>query len=444
MLIATDNHISLAEIMDTHQLGTRRRIIIGLCIIIAVLDGLDVQVLAFVAPVISSEWGLSKSAMAIAFSLGLVGLMFGTITLGILGDRLGRRPVLLGSTVGFALAALGTATATDIEGLVVWRFITGLGLGGSIVNALSITSEYAPRSKRAFLVTLMSVGFPIGGMLGGLISVPLIQLGGWQAVFIVGGLLPLFFAGVAFFLLDETPSFIARKASNDDRLKTLLSTLFPTGFEFDKLRITASNLAQTTSSPLELFKSGRGLGTSLLWLTCFFNLLILYILLMWLPTLLAQSGLSLEQSIAGAICFNVGGVIGALGLGALCDRMRPANVIIAAYGLAAAAILGFAFANSLPARLTMITLVGAFIIGSQFSLNAVMANFYPTSIRSTGIGSALGFGRIGALIGPLVGAVALALDNLDAVTATLAIPAVGCSMLLGAFSIFYRQQDLAR
>jgi len=348
-----------------------------LCALVAMLDGFDTQAISYVAPSIAEAWKLDVAALGPVFALGLLGLTIGAFTLSPLADRYGRRTVILISVLTFAVFALLTSRAQSLGELAVYRLLTGIGLGGAMPNIIALTDEHAPAHRRATLVTAMFCGFPLGATLGGFLSAPLIQSYGWQSVFVIGGLMPLALMP-ALLLLPES----MRQASDG----TARRQRFPV---------------------LELFAEGRARRTSLVWVAFFMNLLVMYFLTNWLPSLLRLSGMPLSTAIWSTALLNLGGAAGGLVLGQLVDRFNPYVVLGAAYAGAAVCIVAIAGSGAGPALLVFALLAGFGISGAQIGLNAVTAASYPTAIRATGIGWALGVGRVGSIVGPTAGGILL-------------------------------------
>jgi len=431
--------VSVGSIIDNAALSRLQIITFILCGIIAILDGFDTQAIAFVAPVIARQWGLQSSSFGPVFGAGLLGLTVGALIFGPIADRFGRRTVIIWSTVMFGIFSALTPLSDSTISLIAFRFVTGLGLGGAMPNIIALTSEYSPSTRRATLVTRMFVGFPLGAVLGGLVSAPLMQRFGWEAVFYMGGILPLLLVPVLCLKLPESIRFLSARVDRRQALGALLPQIDPNA---------AKQLPMTFESPPEdksalvsrLFREGRGVGTILIWIVFFANLLILYFLINWLPIVLQEAGLPIQRAVIGVVALNAGGVLGGLGLAWLCDRTNPIAVLRLTYTIAAilVGLVGFATTTSLGMVMVLIFLTGVFVNGSQFCMNALAASYYPTAIRSTGVGWALGIGRIGSVIGPVVGGIFIGLGwttpNIFLFTAAPALLAAVCVLLLGFVS----------
>lgn len=399
-----------SAVVNRARFGSLQFGVTALCFVIAMLDGFDTQSIAFVAPKIAEDWGLTPAAFGPIFSIGLVGLMLGAFLLSPAADRFGRKTIILVSTVIFGVFALLTATASDMQTLLVYRLLTGLGLGAAMPNLIALTSEYAPERLRATLVTVMFCGFPLGSTVGGLISTWLIANWDWHSVFVVGGALPLLLTPVLMALLPESVRFLVARGAPERRIAPIVRRIDPdvSPQAFIQGLKDEQSAAAKGFSVFQLFREGRATVTGLLWVAFFMNLLVMYFLVNWLPTLLKGAGLPLSLAILSTATLNLGGVIGAIALGRLIDKLSPYLVLGAAYAASAAFIALIAFGGvNLTVLLTGAALSGFGVVGAQIGCNALAASVYPTAIRATGVGWALGVGRIGAIVGPLVGGMLL-------------------------------------
>jgi AAHS family 4-hydroxybenzoate transporter-like MFS transporter len=295
-----------------------------------------------------------------------------------------------------------------MEELLVYRLLTGIGLGGAMPNLIALTNEYAPARLKATLVMVMFCGFPLGSTLGGIASAPLISGFGWESVFVLGGVLPLLLLPVLWLALPESPRFLVLQKDAAARLVPILRRI-GSGLSADAFidQVNRNERARDSkgSFPLfELFRAGRATTTVLLWLAFFMNLLVMYFLVNWLPSLLRSQGLPLNIAIISTATLNLGGVVGAIMLGRLIDRREPTVILGLAYLASAAFIAMLAYAGTNVALLLLAAALAGFgVVGGQIGLNAVAASTYPTAVRSTGVGWALGVGRIGSILGPVAG-----------------------------------------
>lgn len=400
--------------IDPVRFGPFQAGIAALCALVAMLDGFDTQSIAYVAPRIAEDWRLAPSAFGPIFGAGLVGLTIGAFLLSSAADRFGRKIIILLSVAIFGIFALMTARARTMDELLALRVLTGIGLGGAMPNIIALTNEYAPARYKATLVTVMFCGFPLGSTIGGLVTAPLIADHGWTWVFLLGGAMPLALLPVLTWLLPESARFLALRPEQEPRVAAILRKASP---ELPVEAFVASVRAENQDSQdarrfpvAALFADGRAGRTALVWTAFFMNLLVMYFLVNWLPSLLKSLGLPLKTAILSTALLNLGGVVGGVVLGRLIDRRDPYMILGAAYFVAALFIAVIALAGPNTALLlAAATVCGFGVSGAQIGLNAVTANAYPTAIRSTGIGWALGVGRIGSILGPTIGGGLLAL-----------------------------------
>ena len=389
--------------MDTVEHKGRLRgfqlLIILLCAGILFMDGIDAQATSYAAPSLRADWKLNPGQLATIFSSSLFGILLGALFVAPLADRFGRRPVILLCTLAVGVFTLATGFAGDQPTLLVLRFLTGLGLGGAMPNAIALTSEYAPPRRRGVIVSLMFSGFTLGAITGGLISHEAVPEYGWRAVFLVGGVLTLAFVPLAFWGVPESVRFLRTKGGADDKIQRLLARTGP-------LEEAPEDVgAGIKGGVRELFTQGRATRTILLWVVFFMSLLDVYMLINWLPTALNQGGASVQTAILVSTIMQSGGLIGAWPLGALVDRIGPRLTLVPAYLLATVCIAGVGLLASQSIVLTTIVAFGAGfgVIGGQAAMNAIASTTYPTAARSTGVGWALGVGRTGSIVGPLIG-----------------------------------------
>jgi len=403
------NPIDVIHVIDHSPFSYFQVRVIVLCAIVAMLDGFDTQSIGYVAPAIAAQWSVSLSTFGLVFGAGLLGLTFGALIFGPVADRYGRRRVILLSTLLFAVFALLTVTATSMPQLVLLRLFTGIGLGGAMPNLIALTSEYSPRHLRATMVTVMFAGFPLGSMLGGFVSAEMIPVWGWHSVFYLGGALPVLMLPLLWLFLPESIRFLTARTQQQHRVAEILRRLAPAMQLSASSRYFLSEATRPGNAIGQLFSEQQGRMTLLLWLAFFMNLLVMYFLVSWLPSLLQTAGLSSKTAIWGTAILNGGGVIGSLIISRLVDRFNPFKVLAIAYAGAALSIYMTSIATVSPGFLLISVFFAGFgVVGAQLGINAVVANVYPTAIRSTGVGWALGIGRVGSILGPVLGGLLIA------------------------------------
>jgi MFS transporter, AAHS family, 4-hydroxybenzoate transporter len=400
--------IDVASFIDQQPVGQFQIRLLLLCAAVLFIDGFDTQAIGYVAPDLANEWNLARGALGPVFSVGLFGLMVGALVFGPVADRIGRKRIIVLSVAAFGIGTLATIFAQGILSLIVIRFLTGLGLGGAMPNAIALTSEFSPHRRRATMVMAMICGLSVGAALGGLVAAALIPAFGWRAVFLVGGAAPLVLAPVLVKYLNESVRFLTLTGRADGRIEEILTRISPS-IRFPRGTLFTVHETELSGLPVaHLFRDGRAWATAAFWLVFFMSLLDLYFLSNWLPTVLNDLGATVSAAAAVGAMLQIGGVAGTFALGRIINRFSfravsvtylLASVAVAAIGLSGKSIAFAAIA---------IFWAGFCIVGGQIGSIALAATYYPTMIRSTGVGWSLGIGRIGSIVGPLIGGIMLA------------------------------------
>jgi MFS transporter, AAHS family, 4-hydroxybenzoate transporter len=402
--------VDVSALIEGRKIGPSQWLLLALCLLVVTFDGFNAQIMGYVAPALVAKWHISRGALGPVISSGLFGLMIGALVLGALGDRIGRKPVLLLSTATFGVFSLATSFATTPEQMLALRFVTGLGLGGAMPVAIALVSEYAPMRMKSTMVTITVCGFAIGPAIGGLVASDLVQRSGWASLFLVGGAVPLLLLPLLWLFLPESSRFLIARGAPAARVAATLKRVFP-GENLTADTVFVHDEAHLRKAPVaDVFRDGRGAGTVLLWIAIFFNLVGINLQTSWLPLIITGMGYTTPQAVLATAGFHVGGAVGGLALSRLLDKLDYYRTVCAVFILAAIMIvlIGLAGANLLALRLTIFA-AGLFVVGGQAALNALSGMFYPSYIRSTGSGWALGVGRLGAVVGPVVGASLLSL-----------------------------------
>jgi MFS transporter, AAHS family, 4-hydroxybenzoate transporter len=417
--------IDVAGFIDAQPVVNFQIRLLLLCAAVLFIDGFDTQAIGYVAPDLARDWNLPRGALGPVFSAGLFGLMIGALIFGPVADRIGRKRIIVFSTIAFGLGTLATVFAKDVYWLIALRFLTGLGLGGAMPNAVALTSEFSPHRRRATMVMTMFVGFSVGAALGGLLAAALIPVFGWSSVFLIGGIAPLVFAPVLAKLLPESIRFLALTGRNDARVAELLKKIAPSSNFATGTRFSVHEPKLEGLPVVHLFADGRASTTILFWIVFFMSLLDLYLLSNWLPTVLNDLGASIGVAAAVGAMLQVGGVVGTFALGKIIDRFSF-RALAVTYLLASVAVIAIGFTgHSIPLVTIAIFCAGFTIVGGQIAANALTATYYPTMMRSTGVGWALGIGRVGSIVGPLIGGVMLTRHmGAEALFTAAAVPAL--------------------
>jgi AAHS family 4-hydroxybenzoate transporter-like MFS transporter len=393
--------VDVGQLIDERPLAPVQKLVIVLCGLVVLMDGYDIQTMALGVPSIALEWALPPSRFGYALSASLIGLMLGAGLLAPLGDKFGRRPLLVGGMALIGLGSLCTVISTTPGDLVLWRLITGLGLGASIPNGTALTSEYMPARRRAALVTLMFCNIALGAFAAGFTAPYLLDRWGWRGLFVAGGVFPLSISLLLLFAAPESLRFLAARRPNDERIAKLLKRLVP--------GTTATSVRQETFSAKQqslwvLLVPQYRARTLLMWLAFAMNLFVLYALVSWIPSLLRGSGWSAADASRGVGIINGGGVVGGLLISWFVDRKKTMLAMLTAYVSVATSLALFTVLPSSALWWLLLLVIGAGTSGAQLTLNALAAALYPPVMRATGVGWAISMGRIGAVLAPVVGA----------------------------------------
>lgn len=375
---------------------------VAICFLIAVIEGLDIQAAGIAAAGIREDFGLDKSQLGVFFSAGILGLLPGALVGGRVADRIGRKKVLICSTAVFALFTLFTAWVNSFHSLLAVRFLAGAGLGAAMPILITLASEAVTPQNRGRAVGLMYCGMPVGAAILSLIATT--DFGAdWKNVFYLGGLLPIIVIPLMIWLLPESKEYLKTKelAAN-----------------------TSAAEAAPQGSFKDLFNTENRMRTFCIWVSYFFTLMVVYIMLSWLPSLFTELGFTRKDGATAQFYFMVSATIGTIILGMLTDRWKKAYVIVLMYGGILAGLFALNGAGSLTQMYMASALVGAFVIGCQGVLYAFGGIVYPTEVRGTGVGVGSAVGRIGAMLGPAIAGQLLAAGFGAAGVISAAIPCI--------------------
>lgn len=416
--------IDVHKLADEARFNPFHRRVLLWCALIIIFDGYDLAVAGIALPSIMKEMGVEAAQAGFMVSSALFGMMFGAIFLGTIADRIGRRWAIVICIALFSVFTAAAGLAKDPLTFAAVRFFAGLGIGGVMPNVVAHMTEYSPKKLRSTLVTLMFSGYAVGGIVAALLGKGLIETYGWQSVFFAAGLPVLLIPFILRSLPESMPFLLAR--GRHEELKRIVSRLEPSyrPAASDRFAVPAEDKAD--SAPIKhLFGEGRGFSTVMFWIAFFMCLFMVYALSSWLTRLMAGAGYSLGSALTFVLVLNVGAIVGAVGGGWLADRFHIKVVLASMYALAAVSITLLGFPMPTELLFLVVGLAGASTIGTQIVANAYTGQFYPMAIRSTGLGWALGIGRSGAIIAPIVIGVLVGLKlPLQQNFIAIAIPAV--------------------
>ncbi|WP_248802920.1 3-(3-hydroxy-phenyl)propionate transporter MhpT [Pseudomonas sp. MWU13-2100] len=350
----------------------RTTLTIALCFIVALIEGFDLQAAGTAAAGLRQTFALDPKMMGWVFSAGIIGLLPGAFFGGWIADRIGRKKILIGAVLLFGVFSLGTAYISSFSNLLLARFMTGLGLGAALPNLIALCAEAVGEQRRGTAISIMYAGVPLGGALAA--AVAMLFTEHWQTTFIIGGLVPLLVVPLMLALLPESTAFRQQQG------------------------VAAAERASTGQA---LFGEGRGRTTLALWVSYFFTLTVMYMLLNWLPSLLLEQGFSKPQASLVQVLFNIGGALGSLLGGLLLDRCNGIKVVLFVYAGLLAALAGVGLSLGIVPMAVAGFAAGLFVMAAQLVLYALAPPSYPTSVRATGVGAAVAIGRLGSVTGPL-------------------------------------------
>jgi MFS transporter, AAHS family, 4-hydroxybenzoate transporter len=391
--------------LENQRIGGLQIRVTAICTLVQMLDAWDVNSIGVSVPQLTHLWHLPGPAFTGAFLWSSIGIMVGALSAGPIGDRWGRKPLLIASLSIFGLASLLTAFAGSLLMLTILRFFTGLGIGGGFPGAATLTGDYAPQRRRALMIMVSFTGAPLGGFLCGQAAGILLPTLGWPSIFVIGGVVPLVLVAVMALWLPESPRFLARKAALSPREEALLRRL-----DITPGHGAAAGLDVAQTNPITmLFGKGYALQTVLMWIIFFCSLMNLFLFVYWMPEVLHLTGMTPGQAARATSFRELGAIFAVLYLGVLIDRFGPERSLALNYaaGIVFIALIALVAMPYLP-LVIVIFFSGMTIIGSQTGANAACGKLYPARMRTSGLGWALGIGRLGGIAAPVLGGFLLA------------------------------------
>lgn len=375
---------------------------VSICLLINFLDGFDVLAIAFAAPEIAREWGLDAESLGIVFSAGLAGMVAGALLLSPLADRIGRRPLILICLLIIGSGMLASAITSSMAQLVAMRVITGVGVGGMLASLTTMVAEYSNDRHRQFAISVMQSGYPVGAIIAGVFSAYLLSHYDWRAIFVVGGVLSLAMIPIVAWRLPESVEFLFHRRPSNALLQInkILSRLNQQVLE----HLPEEHASEASkSAAFEVFSSVYRGRTFAIWIAFVALMSAFYFVTNWTPKILTDAGLSRDAGISGGVLIAIGGVVGGLTLGLLSRRFLMNNIGATYMGLAVVSMITFGLLQfDLRIMLPVAFLIGFFVAGAIICLYALLPDLYPTRMRNSGAGWALGIGRLGAVVGPYV------------------------------------------
>ena len=410
--MAGQPEIHVSQLLDERGLSAFQIKMLLWTILIGVIDGYDIGAIAFAAPHLVQSWGIPRHALGPVLTASNIGVLFGSQIMGFVGDRYGRKTALIASNLLFGVLTFAAAYSTNLTELFWLRFFAGFGIGGVIPNLVAINAESSPRKLRATLAIIAVGCVPMGGACAGFVSAALVPQHGWQILFLIGGVAPIIFAIVAAFGLPESIKYMALHENQRTRMERLIASIRPDLKVSPNARFVIEDEQQSpTANPVYLFRNGLWLITPLVWLLFSLNLMGYFFLISWTPTLLSAAHVSQSMAALAGAVFQVGGTVGALVLCWWLQRSRFfALAILFVLAVPVVASIGYAGLTSDAALLAVTFVGGLLVLGIQAGLNVAGALIYPTSLRASGSGWQLGLGRLGSIIGPLLGALFVGLS----------------------------------
>ncbi len=413
----------IRALIDSRPLSGLQYTVIALCFLMNILDGMDVLIISYAAQALATEWAISPEALGIVFSAGLLGMTIGALLLAPIADYLGRRTLILLCLVVMSTGVLLTAYAQNITQLTVLRFASGLGIGALLASAATLTAEYAPDRRKNFLVSAVLAGYPVGATLSGVAAASIIPEFGWRTMFIAAGLATALAFPLVYALLPESLNFLvkARRANALEKANKVLRSMGCAELSVLPPAVAPAGHSKVSS----LFAAGKTASTLWLWLAFFMSFTTLYFLLSWIPLLAANTGLSASLAIYAGTVFNLGAIFGILLQGYSSELLGLRRAIGVFLVGTAVLMVVFGFISGSLAVLVLFGLIGFAMQGGFTGLYSVAARLYPTEVRATGVGWAIGAGRTGAIVGPVLGGLLIGVGlSMSANFIVFAVPVV--------------------
>lgn len=421
--------IAIGAIIDRRAFSAPQIKVMLLCSLVTFLDGFDTQLMALTVPAIAADWAIPHAAFGLALASSLVGLALGAAVIAPFGDRVGRKPMLVWSTVVMSLSTLAAVQASEIWHLTALRFLTGIGIGVSVANGAAMISDYMPGGRRAAAVTLAYSISAVGSIAAGVFAPTLIEAAGWRSVYLFGGLAPLALVVMLALWLPESIRLLLARRPQDPRIAPLLAQMTEQG---DTREVVADPTPDAARSAVGVLAPTYRWRTLSVWTLLTLNSFVVYMIVSWLPTLLVRQGWEQTAALHGAAAIQIGGLAGGIAITLFAASGRRINHAIAmAFSIGALSLAAVGFAPSTPAVWNVLLLtIGFGTAGCAFGLTALSAVVYPAEIRATGVGWSLVIGRIGAISAPIAGGMLIQANvPPDKLIGALAAPIIVCTIV---------------
>lgn len=433
--------IDIRTLINQGALSRYQKRIIAMSFAVVAMDGMDIALMGFIAPALKSAWGVTNHQLGAVISAALIGLALGAMVAGPLADRFGRRVIIISSVFFFGLWTLATAFSQNLDQMMLFRFLTGLGLGAAMPNVGTLVAEYSPERKRAFLITVVFCGFTFGAATGGFAASWLIPNFGWHAVLVMGGILPLIMVPLLLRWLPESVRFMIARHAPAAKIRQIVAKMHP-GVVHETTTFIRSESPADGGAIKVVLSRHYLFGSMMLWGSYFMGLFLVYLIGSWLPSLVKDAGMTVTQAALVTAMYQAGGTVGSLFAGWMMDRFNANLALAGIYftGAIATVCIGYA-----PAEVWVLGAVaccsGFCLNGANTGMNALSASYYPTHARATGSSWMHGVGRIGAILSAFAGAQMLSLGwNITDVFSFLAIPAVLTTLMLVAKYLYGYQR----
>jgi len=390
-----------SQILDHSPMNGFQIVVVSICILLNALDGFDVLAISFAAPGIADEWAISRAELGIVLAMELFGMAVGSVTLGGVADRLGRRPTILLCLWLMASGMYGASLVTSVNQLLIIRFVTGLGIGGMLASVTAMVAEFSNAKYRNISVVLMAVGYPLGAVVGGSISSVLLDSYDWRAIFVFGAICTASMLGVVWVCLPESIEYLSAKRPKN-ALERINKTLLRMGHEIlPELPVKINN--EQSSSFRVLFSVRFRALTLLLIVAYFMHIMTFYYILKWIPKIVVDMGYVASSAGSVLVWANVGGAVGSLCLGLLSARFRLRILLVVVFVFSFIMVTAFGFGQKTIANLSLVAAItGFFTNAGVVGIYALMVNVFPSDVRASGTGIVIGIGRGGAALGPIV------------------------------------------